>query len=171
MKRIYTRSDWGAHAPTGAMTPQSGPKEAFVHYADAAGASKVRSLAAQKEAMRSIQRFHQNERGWSDIGYHYVIFQSYGTIPGARAFKARDINYVPAAQAGHNTGTLAICVFAGPGDPLKRNTRWLIEKIIRDHPTVKKVGGHRDVTSTDCPGSAIYAELDKIAKGAGVVRF
>lgn len=167
MKRFYSRSDWEAHAPTGGMAIQGLPTEAFIHYADAADAPKLKSLAAQKAALRGIQRFHQGERGWSDIGYHYVVFQAYGLVPGARAFQARETRYVPAAQAGHNTGTLAICVYAGPGDDLKRNTRWLIEQIIEKYPSVRTVGGHKDVTSTDCPGPKIYSQISQIAKATG----
>ena len=40
-------------------------------------------------------------RGWSDVGYHYFI-RTDGKIQ-----IGRDIEQKPAAQAGHNTGTIA----------------------------------------------------------------
>lgn len=43
------------------------------------------------------------ERGFAEIGYHYFIRKD-GTIE-----EGRDIEKVPAAQSGHNTGTIAIC--------------------------------------------------------------
>ncbi len=41
---------------------------------------------------------------WSDIGYHFFIKKD-GTLQNGRPL-AR----IPAAQGGHNTGTIAICV-------------------------------------------------------------
>ena len=44
------------------------------------------------------------QRGWSDIGYHYFLpFDGEIQI-------GRDLENKPAAQAGHNTGTIAICL-------------------------------------------------------------
>ena len=36
---------------------------------------------------------------------------------------------------------------------------------------VKTLGGHRDVVATACPGDHLYAQLDRIAKGSGLVRY
>lgn len=50
-----------------------------------------------------IRQWHK-QRGWSDIGYHYFIpFEGKIQI-------GRDIEKTPAAQQGHNTGTIAICL-------------------------------------------------------------
>jgi peptidoglycan hydrolase-like protein with peptidoglycan-binding domain len=50
-----------------------------------------------------IRSWHK-QRGWSDIGYHYFI-RADGTIE-----KGRNIESKPAAQKGHNTGSIAICL-------------------------------------------------------------
>lgn len=52
----------------------------------------------------TIRGWHVKERGWQDIGYHFVITKSNGIQVG------RDIEKKPAAQAGHNDGTIAICL-------------------------------------------------------------
>lgn len=49
-----------------------------------------------------IKQWHL-ERGWRDIGYHFYIKKD-GTIQ-----TGRNIEVIPAAQAGNNTGTIAIC--------------------------------------------------------------
>lgn len=51
-----------------------------------------------------IRGWHVNERGWSDVGYHFFIKKD-GTVQNGR-----DLTKTPAAQKGHNTGTIAICV-------------------------------------------------------------
>ena len=41
--------------------------------------------------------------GWSDVGYHYYITKDCEIQTG------RDLEKTPAAQKGHNTGSIAIC--------------------------------------------------------------
>ena len=52
-----------------------------------------------------IRKWHTTPpRNWADVGYHYFIKRD-GTIqPG------RPLEKTPAAQAGHNSGTIAICL-------------------------------------------------------------
>jgi N-acetyl-anhydromuramyl-L-alanine amidase AmpD len=51
-----------------------------------------------------IRRWHVEERGWSDVGYHYFI-KFDGTIQ-----EGRPLRRIPAAQQGHNRGSIAICL-------------------------------------------------------------
>ena len=55
-----------------------------------------------------IRKWHTDEppqgRGWSDIGYHFFIRKN-GIVENGR-----DLIRTPAAQRGHNRGTIAICV-------------------------------------------------------------
>lgn len=57
----------------------------------------------QHDNVATIDRWHR-ERGWSGIGYHYFITK------GGVVEKGRDLELTPIAQAGHNTGTIAICL-------------------------------------------------------------
>lgn len=51
-----------------------------------------------------IKKWHVEENGWSDIGYHFFI-KSNGEIQAGRSLEK-----TPAAQKGHNTHTIAICL-------------------------------------------------------------
>lgn len=51
-----------------------------------------------------IRRWHVEERKFSDIGYHFVITKDGTVHPG------RPEEQVGAHCAGHNTGTLGICL-------------------------------------------------------------
>lgn len=53
--------------------------------------------------VKTIDSWHRN-RGFNGIGYHYYIDKL------GKLHIGRDINRVPAAQAGNNRGTIAICV-------------------------------------------------------------
>lgn len=164
--KVYSRQEWGARPPAQSMSRQYQPSEAFVHYSGAV-VKGLNNLEKQKAAVRAIQNYHMDSNGWSDVGYSYLVVQPENPLRRARAFAGRNAMYVPAAQAGHNTGTIAICVLAGPGQPLRRNTRYVIEQLLRRYSTVKTVGGHRDVTPTDCPGDLIYKDLPIIARASG----
>lgn len=166
--KIYPRSRWNARTPR-AMASQGPPTEAFIHHSDDIGAERWDTMAEQCEHMRGLQNFHMDGRGWSDIAYAYIVFQPFGKLTRARVFEGRDYHMVPAAQLGHNTGTLPICVVGNfERDGVKRNTRFVIEQLIRKHGSVKVVGGHRDVVGTTCPGAHLYAQVPVIAKASGV---
>lgn len=176
---VYERDDWGAR-PWRDFTPQSWPSEVFIHHGAESNAEQMTSLAKQVQAMRATQNFHMGpQRGWSDIAYHYVVFQPYGNVRHARVFEGRPVRHVPAAQLGHNTGTLAICVYGNfdGDDQVKANTRYAIDVLLTRKPSltgcgaVETLGGHRDVTQTTCPGNALYAQLGTIADGAHLRRY
>jgi peptidoglycan hydrolase-like protein with peptidoglycan-binding domain len=50
----------------------------------------------------TMRQWHK-QRGWSDVGYHAFIRKD-GTLEDGRSLER-----TPAAQANHNTGTIAIC--------------------------------------------------------------
>jgi N-acetyl-anhydromuramyl-L-alanine amidase AmpD len=96
-----------------------------------------------------IRSWHK-QRGWSDIGYHYFI-RSDGTIE-----KGRDIEKKPAAQAGHNTGTIAICLHGlYPQDftMAQYDSVYMLCKAIDDVYDDRRISfhGHSEVSPKPCP--------------------
>jgi len=176
--RVYERHDWHAR-PWKDFALQGLPREAFIHHGAELNASDIDDLNEQAAAMRETQNFHMDTRGWSDIAYHYVVFQPFHAGVHARIFEGRPVHHIPAAQLNHNTGTLAICVYGDfeHHDTLKDNTRWSIECLLARKPQltgagdVVMLGGHRDVVQTDCPGDTLYAAIPKIARGAHLELF
>lgn len=104
----------------------------------------------------AIRRWHK-QRGWRDIGYHFVIDRD-GTVA-----EGRDVSQVGAHVKGHNTGTIGICLLGGKGssetdqfaDHFTREqdfaVRRLIARLKRDHP-IKKISGHNEYAAKACPG-------------------
>lgn len=62
-----------------------------------------------------IREWHVNERGWLDIGYHYVIRRD-GTIENGRPPWA-----VGAGVAGYNGNSLHVCLVGGDAGPGRRD--------------------------------------------------
>ena len=54
--------------------------------------------------IETIRDWHVGGSGWSDVGYHYFI-RTDGTLQ-----EGRPLERTPAAQAGDNAGTIAICL-------------------------------------------------------------
>ncbi len=103
-----------------------------------------------------ITRWHI-KRGFSTGGYHYYIDRN-GEIA-----KGRDEDTPGAHVAGHNTGSLGICLIGGHGssenDPFLKNYTTEQEialfNLIQDIKTranITKIRGHNEVAAKACPG-------------------
>jgi N-acetylmuramoyl-L-alanine amidase len=57
----------------------------------------------QQGLVKTIDAWHR-ARNFNGIGYHYVIDKA------GRVMAGRNLETIPAAQKGHNAGTIAICV-------------------------------------------------------------
>ena len=110
------------------------------------------SSAKSADNVEEIRRWHL-ARGWSDVGYHYFIKRN-GTIQ-----KGRPINRIPAAQRGHNTGSIAICLHGAGGNPPKNDftkaqftsLKKLCMQINTAYNGKMKFRGHREVAAKACP--------------------
>lgn len=165
---IHLRSSWGARAYRG--TPDVSPylRRAIVHHTvntNAYSPSQVPAL------LRSIQAYHQDARGWDDIGYNFVI-DRFGGIWEARAGGIR--NAVIGAHAmNHNTGSVGVSFL---GDATSSVTSAALTSYGRligwklflggVRPSTANVMGHRDVGQTSCPGNALYNSLGTIRRAA-----
>lgn len=107
-----------------------------------------------------IRYWHVNENGWDDIGYHYVITQE------GKVHACREICYVPAAQKGHNQGSIAVCLVGDNTSDANRWNRMQVNSLMNHYLATKEMFpvlelyGHRDLSSsTVCPGVNVRAML------------
>jgi len=121
-------------------------KEIIVHCAD--------TPEGRDDRAADIKRWHTKERGWSDIGYHYVIDLD-GTIePG------RPIETAGAHCTGHNANSIGICYVGGCDEKMKpKDTRTdeqkaslllLLKYLVAKYPNAT-IYGHRDFANKSCP--------------------
>lgn len=114
-----------------------------------------------------IDRWHR-ERGWSAIGYHYVIRRNGITETGRDLDADGDIDEeIGAHVLGHNKDSLGICLVGGKGadglaDCNFTACQWAaLERIVSDltarYPDARVVG-HRDLDpGKPCPGFDVPA--------------
>lgn len=109
----------------------------------------------------SVMRKWHLERGFNDVGYHHFIKKD-GTIQNGRP-----IDKVPAAQQGHNTGTLAICLHGLDKDLFTTAQVSALFKLcaaINDAYDVT-FHGHREVSAKSCPVIDYVGILNLSASG------
>ena len=109
-----------------------------------------------------IDLWHR-QRGWSEIGYHYFI-KTDGTLE-----LGRSLERTPAAQRGHNSGTIAICLnglkvkdFNEHQFVTLRKLCVAFNKLYNDRLTFH---GHNEVSAKACPVFDYEKVLKLDAKG------
>ncbi|XP_035036636.2 peptidoglycan recognition protein 6 isoform X2 [Hippoglossus stenolepis] len=130
---IIPRCMWGAEPYRGTPTNLSLPLSfMYIHHTHSPGLPCLTFQQCSAD-MRSMQRFHQVDRGWDDIGYSFVGVSFIG-------------DYASSLPSQHSMGLvrdqLASCAVGG--GRLKANFT---------------LQGHRQVVNTSCPGDAFYKEI------------
>ena len=118
-----------------------------------------------------IRQWHL-KRGWSDIGYHYVIRQNGEIEPGRDLDKDGDIfEEVGAHVRGYNRDSIGICLVGGVdrnNDPVANFTpeQWMtLERAIRffkaEFPKAT-VHGHNEFANKACPSFDVQTWLKSV---------
>ena len=104
-----------------------------------------------------IRRWHMQERGWRDIGYHLLIGRDGDLLHG------RPFDQTGAHVRGHNTGSVGICLIGGHGAgstdrfgdhfSLAQDTalRAALESLNAVFPNAT-LHGHSEFAPKGCPG-------------------
>ena len=110
--------------------------------------------AGKDYTVYDIRKWHK-QQGWSDIGYHYVVYRD-GTI-----HEGRNINIAGAHTTGHNTHSIGIAYVGGmtrdgkrPADTRTKAQADRLENFLiylRELYPEAKIYGHRDFANEDCP--------------------
>jgi len=118
------------------------------------------SASPLSTTIEDIRRWHVDENGWEDVGYHHVI-SSLGLV-----YKGRDMAYQGAHARGSNADSIGVCLV---GNNMESQNRWTREQVgalqkmwhsFRLLWDGIEVYGHRDVsTGTECPGLDVRALL------------
>lgn len=113
--------------------------------------------------VKDIRSWHVNGNGWRDVGYNYVIRRDGKLEHGRDLDGDGDVAEETGAHAkGFNARSIGICLVGGCDDTGKPEANYTIEQylaldnivrvLMRDHPNIVEVVGHRDLDSgKDCP--------------------
>ena len=105
--------------------------------------------------VEEIRRWHL-DRGWKDVGYHYIIRRN-GEVEQGRE------EHIPGAHvAGYNKGSIGVCLVGGKPSANFTKEQWkaleaLVGYLTRKYPDAKVVG-HTDLyKEKTCPNFNVSA--------------
>jgi len=182
---IYSRAQWGADERI--------REKSSLHYGDVHAGFVHHTVNANDYTraevpgiIRSIYAYHVKSRGWSDIGYNYLV-DRFGRIWEGR-YGGVDRAVVGAHTLGYNDDSFAASAIGNY--QIARPSRAMIEAYgtlyawklslhgvtaSSTHQWVTKswfqaINGHRDAAATLCPGQYLYAKLPQIRRLAAAAQ-
>ncbi|CAI9408200.1 FG-GAP-like repeat-containing protein [Nocardioides sp. T2.26MG-1] len=175
--KIYSRAQWGADER---MRDKSSlhyfeVHAGFVHHT--VNANNY-SRAEVPGILRSIYAYHTQSRGWSDIGYNFLVDRfgriwegRYGGIDrpvvGAHTLNYNEYSFAMSAIGNYDIaqpsqamiqayGALFAWKLSLHGVDASSTKQWVGSK------DFEAINGHRDAASTACPGRYLYAKIPEI---------
>lgn len=121
-----------------------------------------KNYAESVAEIQFVQDYHQNAKGWNDIGYHFLI------DPLGNIFEGRPMYAVGAHVLNRNTDNIGISMMGNYHPPASnkpaKETLASFGKVgayIRDNYSVgvSSFHAHREIGSTDCPGDLLFAKM------------
>ena len=104
--------------------------------------------------LREIKRWHVDDNGWRDVGYHYIIRRN-GEVELGRS--NRDTG---AHAAGYNHKSISLCMVGGMAEDNSAENnftaqQWtalldLVKQIKVDYPEADVIG-HNEISEKECP--------------------
>jgi uncharacterized protein with LGFP repeats len=187
---IIARRAWAGGGAHPKVAPEYGTVQlAFVHHTENPDGYSAAEVPAM---LRSIYEFHRYGRGWNDIGYNFVIdrfgriFEARAggidePVVGAQAggynlystgvailgtYSAQRIS-PPARVALEHLLAWKLSLHGAPLEgrvTVRVTAGGAVYSRFPAHTPVSlpRVAGHRDADSTDCPGDALYGELQSV---------
>ena len=188
---LIDREAWGANEAIRRAAPNYAAALQFALVHHTAGTNSY--TASQSAAIvRGIEVYHVKGNGWNDIGYNFLV-DKYGQVFEGR-YGGVDKPVIGAHAEGFNTGSVGVAMLGTYGSSaapavartaLANLLAWRLDLAHVDPKStltwvsggnarfasgvpvfIRAVSGHRDTGFTTCPGAALYAQLDAIARQA-----
>ncbi|MBJ7358442.1 N-acetylmuramoyl-L-alanine amidase [Nocardioides sp.] len=181
---IYSRAQWGADESKRDGKPSYFEVHGgFVHHTVNANDYKREDVPA---IIRSIYAYHTQSRGWSDIGYNFLV-DRFGRIWEGR-YGGVDRAVVGAHTLNYNSYSFAMSAIGNfelvqpPTEMIQAYAALMAWKLslhgVSAASTIQRIGsknfqainGHRDAASTACPGRYLYAQIPEIRRLAALAQ-
>jgi hypothetical protein len=172
------RAAWSpAREDRGNLEPMGTPRRLTIHHS-AMYFRDTRTAACAAQIQR-IQREHMGNRGYGDIGYHFLI------DPAGRIWQGRELRWQGAHASGlNNRQNIGICVLGnflrgrggqGPTPAQVGAMRTLVRQLMQQYGFgAEAIHCHSDFKATQCPGplmeTAVAQMVRELQQGAGLER-
>lgn len=158
---VVRRGEWKALPPTAPYAPHT-PAMFTLHHTRG---HSPKNYAEAVSEMQFLQDYHQNGRGWIDIGYHFLI------SPQGDIFEGRPVNALGAHVKNRNTGNVGISVMGNYHPPVSqqpaKETLYTFTEMGKYLKTAYDISvssfyAHREIGPTACPGDELYALMPQL---------
>jgi hypothetical protein len=153
---MISRAGWDARPPQGEFEAHTISRMTVHHTA-----TFVEQPSQVPGFIRGHQRYHQDDKGWPDIAYHFIVG------PTGRVFEGRPVwARGDTATSYDPSGHFLVCCEAdfdrqsptqAQIDSLVYMLAWGAREFGADPSTIK---GHRDFAATTCPGANLAPMID-----------
>jgi len=177
--QIYSRAQWGAD--------ESMRDKSSLHYSEVHAGFVHHTVNANDYTrdevpgiLRSIYAYHTKSRGWSDIGYNFLVDRfgriwegRYGGIDrpvvGAHTLNYNDYSFAMSAIGNYDITQPSSAMIEAYGALFAwKLSLHGVNAASTNQQVGKKafpaINGHRDAASTACPGKYLYARLADIRR-------
>ncbi|KAJ8002076.1 hypothetical protein DPEC_G00176040 [Dallia pectoralis] len=158
---VISRCQWGASPKRGVPYPLALPLPfLYIHHTYQPNTPCLSFRQCSRD-MRAMQRFHQDDRGWEDIAYSFVV-GSDGYIYEGRGWHHRGSH-----TRGQNSKGYGVAFIGNYSSslPSRRDLELVSQRLVkcavdggRLHANYT-VYGHRQLVATTCPGDALFSEI------------
>lgn len=155
--KLIRRAAWKAKPPKEPFSPHK-PYYFTIHHTQGHYPLSYDEAVAE---VQFIQDYHQNAKGWNDIGYHFLI------DPAGDIFEGRPIGVVGAHVLNRNSGNVGISILGNYHPPSQdrftpetQASFVSVARYVKDtySVSVSSFYAHREIGKTDCPGDNLYAK-------------
>lgn len=162
-----SRSAWTRNNPVSSrVNPMSGVSRITVHHEgwEPVWFNDKRTTAARIE---KIRRYHVEDNGWGDIGYHYIVDRA------GRVWEGRPLNYQGAHVRNNNEHNIGILVLGNfekqaPSSAQLKSLYATTAGLSNNHRvSAGRVRSHREINPTTCPGKNLQRQMDALRRHVG----
>ena len=170
---ICDRACWAARAPQCTIDQLTGISRGVIHYTASQTDWNTTSQAESAARVRAHQNYHMDGNGWCDIGYHFLVDKLGNNFEGREGSLAGTPR---GAHDGTNQDSIGVSLMGYfhqpynqvPTQAMRDSAYDLIAWKVEDpfdgygsgaYGSLSGIGytaGHRDVSSTSCPGDIMY---------------
>ncbi|KAL5017076.1 hypothetical protein ScPMuIL_006665 [Solemya velum] len=156
---IISRDSWGARRPKEVENMTLPVNYVLIHHTVTQGCSDTDRCMF---VLKNIQELHMQQRGFSDIGYNFLVGGD-GNI-----YEGRGWDRIGAHTLGYNDNSIAISFIGSfmldnPPPSVLNASRALLKCATELSVLTQRYSllGHRDVKKTLCPGDVLYRTIEE----------
>ena len=168
---LYSRAWWTSVPAIGRRVQPLGRVDRITVHHEGWQPVTFSDATSTRDRLNRIHKFHTGpQRGWGDIGYHFVIDRA------GRLIQARDLQWQGAHVRNHNEHNIGIMVLGNfdvqtPSRAQHKRVHQTLRKLTAMYRVpVNRVHTHREFrdANTSCPGRHLQGWMVKLRRGSAL---